>query len=75
MSLCPDCYTKDQGWLMYKPLRRDKRWGPIKIASGAAYDDTPRGVADNLKRRADDAYDLIRFQRALIAQICQEQHT
>lgn len=46
----------------------------FKFASNAAYDDAPRAVMDNRRRRFDDFMALINRQCALIADICARRH-
>lgn len=67
-ALCPSCRADRDAWLRYRPVY------PIKIASGASYDDSVAGVMANRQARADATYQLIRDQIALIERICATQH-
>jgi hypothetical protein len=68
MSLCDACKAQSDAWLDYRITK------PVKIASGAAYDDTLAGVADARKARFEEWRSTIRSQQAAIKRICEEQH-
>ena len=67
-ALCDDCKRQHDAWLDYRLPSR------LKIASGAAYDDTAKGVADARRGRFEQWRNLIRAQQAAIRRICEEQH-
>ncbi|AXN53491.1 hypothetical protein HOT82_gp077 [Gordonia phage Ronaldo] len=67
-ALCEECREARSGWLNYHPTY------PIKIASGASYDDSVKGVVANRNSRAKETYDLIRRQCSLIERICFLKH-
>lgn len=66
--LCPSCKAESDAWLDYRLPRR------LKIASGAAYDDTVRGVRDNRKARYEEWRNTILLHRDLIKRICEAKH-
>lgn len=64
-ALCPSCARLDAGWANYPGAQPG-----IRIASGAAYDDTLAGVRDRTAGRRADRDRLIADQRAAIAAAC-----
>lgn len=64
-GLCGPCAAEAARWLDYRVPR-----GMRFTGSGAARDDTPRGVEERRRGRADDWAATIRAQRALIREAC-----
>ncbi len=61
---CTACREEAARWLDYRPART------VRIAAGAAYDDTAAGVADNRRVRFEAWRTLVREQRARIYAEC-----
>ena len=66
MALCPPCTADDAAWRDSAPIQ-----GGIAIHTVTR---TVRDVADARARRAEEHYERVRFQRALIARICAAKH-
>ena len=66
---CPPCRALADKWLYSNPAR--VLGGGVRIASGAAYDDTAAGVADNRRGRYEQWRRLVREQIALIVEGCE----
>lgn len=69
-GLCPDCSDEWFRWLDTRPsmLRG------IRIANGAASDDTPMGNRSNRQNRYADWAAIVRFQQNLITEQCARDH-
>ena len=67
--LCLECRKKYDAWLS-APMSRSG----IRIANGAAYDDTLPGLLDKRRARADAHWKLVRQQTQAIKQICEKKH-
>jgi hypothetical protein len=70
MGICNECRGAQDKWLDTGP----QMLRGIRIASGAAYDDTAGGAPANRNNRVDDWRRLVNFQTALIARTCATQH-
>ncbi len=57
MSLCPSHRHEADAWLDYRARR------PLRISSGAAYDETPAGVRDAYRRAYCEWKTLVRGRR------------
>lgn len=66
MSLCPSCAEESVRWLDYRP--------PAQIRIHTAGGDSLRAVLSRQTLRANDIYDTIRSQQALIRDICERKH-
>ncbi len=69
--LCRECRDLYDRWLDTSPAIVSPG---VKIASGAAYDDTAAGAEANRRRRVDDWRALVNRQHALIHDICSAKH-
>lgn len=71
MSLCPSCARDDAGW----------RDAPMSVVDGGikwldnGSTNTVRAALERREHRARRYYELVRFQRDLIARQCAEQHS
>lgn len=65
MSLCGPCREASDAWLDYKITPA------LKIASGAARDDTAAGLADRRRARYEEWKATITRQQALIRAQCE----
>lgn len=73
MRLCADCQTVTDKWMFNtSPLTHSGRG--LRIASGAAYDDTPAGVSTNRRHRVADWKHLVNTQIRAIRDICARTH-
>ncbi len=66
---CTPCRTEQDRWYDTTPQQMFPGLGFVMQAS-AAYDLTPRGVADRRRIRWEQWRDTVRFQQALIATAC-----
>ncbi len=70
MTLCLDCARADAGW----------RDAPISVIDGGVTwldngnANTVRAALERRERRIERYYELVRFQRGLIARLCAERH-
>ena len=67
MTLCPACSEESARWLNYRPAPT--------LAIHHAGGDTLRSALSRRSLRAQDIYDTIRSQQALIRSICERLHT
>lgn len=71
--VCAVCRAEQDKWTHMSPETARRIMQPgIRIGNGAAYDDTPAGMAANRRRRVDDFYALVRRQHVLIADSCEK---
>lgn len=69
MSLCPSQQREVDAWLDYRPRH------PLRISSGAAYDETPAGVRDAHRRAYCEWKTLVRGQLEAIEMACRQECT
>ena len=68
-SLCAECSAESARWLDTRPSTLIPRMG-FAYGSGAAYDASAAGIADNRAAHHEQWVATVRYQRALIVAGC-----